>query len=72
MVDSQTTVVIVTVVAILAVVVWFDAGLLADLAGTPDYALNYFPRQVWALIIVLSFPIGPMLYLLLAKHPRRR
>ena len=44
---------------------------LADLAQTSDLDLRYFNRNTWALIIVLSFPIGPMLYLLYAKNPRR-
>jgi hypothetical protein len=51
--------------------VWFDRRCLADLAQTSDRELHYFDRNVWALIIVLSFPIGPMLYLLYAKGPRR-
>ncbi|MET7401929.1 hypothetical protein ABZS66_51450 [Dactylosporangium sp. NPDC005572] len=64
------TVALVTVVAIMSVVVWFDRRLLADLAGTPDRDLRHFDRRTWALIIVLSFPIGPMLYLGLAKDQR--
>jgi hypothetical protein len=60
-----------TVAAIVAVVVWFDSRLLADLAETPDQDLRYFNRNSWALIIVLSFPVGPMLYLRYAKGPRR-
>jgi hypothetical protein len=68
---SSVTVVIITVVAILSMVVWFDGRCLADLAQTSDRELRYFDRNVWALIIVLSFPIGPMLYLLYAKGPRR-
>ena len=50
---------------------WFGRRCLADLAQTSDRELRYFDRNVWALIIVLSFPIGPMLYLLYAKGPRR-
>jgi hypothetical protein len=68
---SSVTVVIITAVAILSLVVWFDGRCLADLAQTSDRELRYFDRNVWALIIVLSFPIGPMLYLLYAKGPRR-
>ncbi|GAA2326158.1 hypothetical protein [Dactylosporangium salmoneum] len=58
-------------VAILSAVVWFDRRVLADLAGTSDRDLRYFDRTVWALIIVLSFPIGPMMYLLYGKGPGR-
>ena len=68
---SDTTVVLVTAVVILSTVVWFDRRCLADLAQTGDRELRYFDRNVWALIIVLSFPIGPMLYLMYAKGPRR-
>ena len=60
-----------TVVAILSVVVWFDRRCLADLAQTSDRDLRYFNRNTWALIIVLSFPIGPVLYLRYAKGPGR-
>jgi hypothetical protein len=52
-------------------VVWFDGRCLADLAQTSDRELRCFDRNLWALIIVLSFPIGPMLYLLYAKGPHR-
>jgi hypothetical protein len=68
---SNVTVVLITAVAILSLVVWFDRRCLVDLARTSDLELRYFDRNVWALIIVLSFPIGPMLYLLYAKGPRR-
>jgi hypothetical protein len=68
---NDLTVVLITVVVIMSVVVWFDWRCLADLARTSDWDLRYFNRNIWALIIVLSFPIGPMLYLLYAKGPRR-
>jgi hypothetical protein len=68
---NTTTVVVVTVVALAAAIVWFDSRCLADLARTSDRDLRYFDRNTWALVIVLSFPIGPMLYLLYAKGPRR-
>jgi hypothetical protein len=69
--NSNVTVTLITVVAVLSVVVWFDRRFLADLARTSDRDLRYFNRNTWALIIVLSFPIGPMLYLLYAKGPGR-
>jgi len=68
---SNAIVVLITVVAILSVVVWFDRRLLADLARTSDRDLRHFNRGTWALVIVLSFPIGPALYLLYAKGPNR-
>jgi hypothetical protein len=54
-----------------SVVVWFDRRCLADLAQSSDRELQYFNRNTWALIIVLSFPIGPVIYLMYAKGPRR-
>lgn len=63
------TVIVATVAVLAAVIVWFDSRLLQDLARTPDRQLRYFDRRMWALIIVLSFPIGPMLYLRFAKFP---
>jgi hypothetical protein len=68
---NNMAVALITVVAIMSVVVWFDRRCLADLARTSDWELRYVNRSTWALIIVLSFPIGPMLYLLYAKGPRR-
>jgi hypothetical protein len=68
---NNATVVLITVVTILSVVVWFDRRCLADLARTSDRQLRYFNRNTWALVIVLSFPVGPMLYLRYAKGPRR-
>jgi undecaprenyl pyrophosphate phosphatase UppP len=62
---------VITAAAIVSVVVWFDRRCLADLAQTSDRDLRYFGRNTWALIIVLSFPIGPVLYLLYAKGPGR-
>jgi hypothetical protein len=60
-----------TVAAIMAMVAWFDARCLADLRTTSDRELRHFDRNTWALIIVLSFPIGPMLYLAYGKGPGR-
>jgi hypothetical protein len=64
---SNVTAALITAVVVLSVVVWFDGRCLADLAGTSDYDLRYFNRTAWALIIVLSFPIGPALYLMHGK-----
>ncbi len=68
---NSATVVLVTVVALMSVVVWFNRRCLADLARTSDRDLRYLNRNTWALVIVLSFPVGPMLYLRYAKGPRR-
>ena len=68
---NDVPVAVITIVAVLSVVVWFDRRLLADLARTSDRELRLFNRSSWALIIVLSFPIGPMLYLMYAKGPNR-
>jgi hypothetical protein len=66
---SHTLATLVTVRAVPALVACFDRRLLADLAGTPDAELQFLHRTVWALVVV-AFPIGPMLYLAYAK-PRR-
>lgn len=68
---SANVVAVITVVAIVSVVAWFDRRCLADLAQTSDRDLRHFNRNTWALIIVLSFPVGPVLYLLYAKGPGR-
>ena len=65
------TVALITMVAIMSVVVWFDRRCLADLARTSDRDLRYLDRNTWALLIVLSFPIGPVLYMMYGKGPRR-
>jgi hypothetical protein len=69
--SNTTAVALITVVVVLSLVVWFDSRCLADLAQTSDRDLRVFNRNTWALLIVVSFPIGPMLYLMYAKGPRR-
>jgi hypothetical protein len=69
--NSNGVVVLITVVVLMSFVIWFDRRCLADLAQTSDQRLRYFNRNTWALIIVLSFPVGPMLYLMYAKGPHR-
>jgi hypothetical protein len=64
---SSELVAVVTALATMSVVVWFDSRCLADLRDTSDRQLRWFPRQTWALIIVFAFPIGPILYLRYAK-----
>jgi hypothetical protein len=62
---------VVVIIVVIGMVAWFDARCLVDLAETSDRDLRYFNRKIWALVIVLSFPLGPMLYLLYAKGPGR-
>ncbi len=62
---------VLTVVAVLGMVAWFDARLLTDLVHTPDRDLRHLTRLQWGVVIVASFPIGPFLYLAFAKGPRR-
>jgi hypothetical protein len=69
--SSSAAIALITAVVVLSVVVWFDRPALADLASTDDRDLRYFHRNAWALIIVVSFPVGPMLYMLYAKGPGR-
>ncbi|WP_213455962.1 hypothetical protein [Rhizomonospora bruguierae] len=63
---------LITVVLVLSAIVWFDRRVLADLAHTSDRELRYFDRRTWAFIIVLPFPIGPMLYLVYGRGGPRR
>ena len=72
MMATNVVVVLVTAVVLLGFVVWFDSRCLADLRATSDRELRLFDRNTWALIIVISFPIGPMMYLMYAKGPGRR
>ena len=57
-----------SVLAIGALLVWFDLRCLADLRQTSDWQLRYFDRNTWALIIIFAFPFGPMLYLTRGKQ----
>lgn len=70
--STNAIVVLVTVVALVGFVAWFDSRCLVDLRETSDRQLRYFDRNTWALIIVVSFPIGPLLYLMYGKGPGRR
>ena len=60
---------LVSVLVIITLAALFDVRLLNDLAKTSDWQLRYLNRNAWAVVIVLTFPIGPMLYLLYAKGP---
>ena len=54
---------LISVLAIGALIVWFDLRCLADLRQTGDRQLRYFNRDTWALLIIFAFPFGPFLYL---------
>jgi hypothetical protein len=41
---------------------------LVDLARAP--AVRYLPKWAWAIICVISLPLGPLAYLLLGRAPR--
>ena len=58
---------LISVLAIGALLVWFDLHCLADLRQTSDRRLRYFTRETWALLIIFTFPFGPMLYLTCGK-----
>lgn len=41
---------------------------LVDLVRAP--AVRYVPKWVWALVCVVSMPLGPLAYLTLGRAPR--
>ena len=49
---NTVTLTLLTVVAVMSVVVWFDRRCLADLARTSDRDLRHLDRNTWALVIV--------------------
>jgi hypothetical protein len=70
-VDTQTRVALIAAIAALALVVWFDVRCLKDMARVPDEDLRWFDRGTWTLVILLMFPLGPMLYLMSTRGPNR-
>jgi len=52
---------LITILVVLAVIVWFDWLCLSDLARART--VRYLTRQQWALVILAIFPIGGVLYL---------
>jgi hypothetical protein len=52
---------LITILVVLAVVVWFDWLGLADLASARY--VRYLSRGAWAVVIVSTFPLGGVLYL---------
>ena len=59
---------LISVLAIGALIVWFDLRCLTDLRQTGDWQLRYFNRETWALVIIFAFPFGPFLYLACGKR----
>jgi hypothetical protein len=45
-----------------------SAYALVDLARAP--AVRYLPKWAWAVICVISLPLGPLAYLTLGRTPR--
>jgi hypothetical protein len=68
---TSTWIAVATLAMIMAAIAWIDARCLADLGNTADRELRYFDRSTWKLIIVLSFPLGPALYVACAKDHGR-
>src|SRR5215475_8495247 len=56
---------IATILVLLAVVAWFDWICLADIAKARR--VNFLTKQAWALLVVITFPIGGVLYLRYGK-----
>jgi hypothetical protein len=58
---------VLAMLAVLTVVVWFDLRCLADLnrSATP----RLLTREAWALLILITFPVGGILYLMYGKRP---
>jgi hypothetical protein len=54
-----------TILVLVAAMIWFDWYCLADIAKARY--VRYFTRQAWALLVVITFPIGGMLYLTYGK-----
>ncbi len=50
-----------TLVVLLGAMVLFDGYCLSDLAQSRD--VRFLTRQAWALLILIAFPIGGVLYL---------
>jgi hypothetical protein len=68
---TNTWIALATLAMMTSAIAWTDARCLADLGNTADRELRYFDRSTWKLIILLSFPLGPALYVACAKDPGR-
>jgi hypothetical protein len=56
---------------VFAVAVWFAGSCLRDLARTPDHQLRVLTKPLWAILIVVTIPIGGLLYLRYGKSDSR-
>jgi hypothetical protein len=56
---------LVTILVLIAVMIWFDWICLADIAKARH--VRYLTPQAWALLVVITFPIGGVLYLTYGK-----
>ena len=56
---------------IFILVLWFAGSCLQDLARTPDYQLRILPKMACALLIIVTIPLGGVLYMLYGKGTNR-
>jgi hypothetical protein len=54
------------IAALLAVMVWFDWTILRDIANAP--AVRLLTRQQWAILCLVTSPIGGLLYLRYGRY----
>lgn len=66
-VEFQQALVVVVVVVAIFVVVRFELFCLKDIAEAEN--VRYLSKPTWAVICVLSIPIGGILYLLYGRIP---
>jgi hypothetical protein len=70
-VSAVDTGVVIGVLLIFALALWFAGTCLRDLATTPDSQLRIFPKMTWALLIIITIPLGGLFYLRYGKGPTR-
>jgi hypothetical protein len=51
----------------LVILFGFDVYCLRDIARADEYEVRYFPRWLWALICLVSTPLGGLAYLLYGR-----
>jgi hypothetical protein len=54
-----------TIALLLVVMIWFDLFCLRDIAQARS--VRYLTPQAWGLLVIISFPIGGILYLRYGK-----
>jgi len=57
---------VLTMLGMVTVMVWFDLRCLADLNRSPRPRV--LTREAWALLILITFPVGGILYLVYGKR----